>query len=355
MRRRSGLILALLAAAAALGGTAARAHALDGASLAIRDLGGNTFRLELAIPLALRDVPPLAVHLAPQCTRRTEPRHGRGAAHATTSWLERCEDSFSAPGSVTIAGLSPPVAAMLVVFTSVRGETSMDLLTPRRHTAPLGAGRMHRAAAPSLTETFRAGILCVLHGWEHAAIAVGLILLCGRRGHPAPPGAAPASPFRRAGALAAGSFVLALSLALALTASSAIRPAPAAVRVLVAASLVVVGYEASRRGERAASLAVRWPWIAAGAFGFVHGLAAAEVLRASGVSGAVPVSRAVCSGLGLAAGFFAIVEGFAALRAAARYVGGRGVEERLERALALAMGGAGAYCLAYRMSALLVG
>lgn len=86
-------------------------------------------------------------------------------------------------------------------------------------------------------------------------------------------------------------FTVAHSITLALATFGLLRLPPGPVEVLIAASIVLVAVEAVRRERGGTSLAIRWPWIVAFAFGLLHGIGFAGALRELGLpQGDIPLA-----------------------------------------------------------------
>ncbi|MCW5891187.1 MAG: HupE/UreJ family protein [bacterium] len=148
----------------------------------------------------------------------------------------------------------------------------------------------------------RLGVRHILSGPDHLLFVFGLVLLGG-------------TLRRVAGTVTA--FTLGHSVTLSLAALGLADVPAAPVEVLIALSVWVLALEVARPPARRGAIA-RWPWIAAGGFGLLHGLGFAAALREAGLpSGDVPLALVGFNG-GVELGQLAFVVAVLAVLAAGR-------------------------------------
>ena len=124
------------------------------------------------------------------------------------------------------------------------------------------------AVAPSsdtFLDFFLLGIRHILAGYDHLLFLFGLLLVCRNL---------------RQAALLITCFTLAHSLTLALSTFGLLQLPSRWIEAAIAASIVYVGLENLLRGDGK----LRWRWLLTFAFGLIHGLGFAGVLREMGVA-----------------------------------------------------------------------
>jgi len=114
----------------------------------------------------------------------------------------------------------------------------------------------------------RAGVTCLLFGFDHMLFVLGLLLLVTGWGKLVK---------------TIGAFTVGHSLALALAVLGMVTVPTAPVGALIALSIVLVALELTRPAEAARTLSRRYPWAIAFAFGLLHGLRLADALAQIGL------------------------------------------------------------------------
>lgn len=178
----------------------------------------------------------------------------------------------------------------LAVRTSggyVCGEAILDARHPSVEIPLGGALRSFGRPGPQLARFILLGLEHILTGWDHLAFLFALLLV---------------GPSLRDAAKVITSFTLAHSITLALGVFDLVRVSPAVVEPLIAASVLYVGLENLLRRTPGR----RWPLTFA--FGLVHGLGFASVLRDLGIAGSAASAVLPLGGfnLGVEAGQLAV-------------------------------------------------
>jgi hydrogenase/urease accessory protein HupE len=163
-----------------------------------------------------------------------------------------------------------PMVARAGVMLTVTGERTFlaqELLRPAsaKLVIPIGPDAEAPGAPPlpSFGRYLRLGVEHILTGYDHLLFLFGLLLVCRR--------------FRTVATIVT-CFTLAHSVTLALAALDVVSLPSRLVESLIAASIVFVGVENILRGEEP-----RGRWALTFAFGLIHGLGFASVLRGSGL------------------------------------------------------------------------
>ena len=180
---------------------------------------------------------------------------------------------------------------------------------------------------------FRIGVIHILEGWDHLLFVIALVLLVAR---PWP------------AVKAATAFTVAHSITLAAVTLGVAGLPQRQVEVLIALSIVFLAVELAK-GPRD-TLTQRLPWLAAFAFGLLHGFGFAGALREIGLpEGEVPAAL-VSFNLGVEAGQLAVIAAVLAMRAlVGRFA--PTVEQPLLKLSTYAIGTAGAFWLIERIAA----
>ena len=329
------LAIACLAAACLFFARPARAHEFRPAILEITATAPGRFEV-LWTPAPDMDRVQLA--FPPTCAR--EPAEGR-------RFVLDCGPAGLAGQPLSAAGLAPLRDEVLVRLRDGASETTAMLNAARPSfvapapEAPPGAqpasstdppagppafaGRSTLATISAFAAT---GAAHLLTGPDHVLFVIGLLLLVLR---PGAPGAAPSAPRAAASrpslialVRAITAFTLAHSLTLALQVLGAVRLPPAPVEAAIALSVLLLARELARTPDLAAaralapsaepatspapaSLTARRPWLAAFAFGLLHGLGFAGGLSALQVPDAQILAALLGFNVGLEAAQLALV------------------------------------------------
>lgn len=293
-------ILVLLAFAGLLLAPAARAHEVRPGYLELRQTAPDTYELLFKLP-ALGEEFRLALYVSlPEGTQDLAPprAHFSGGAYVERRTIRR-EGGFTGQ-TIGVEGLSSTFTDVLVRVQDSVGTTHTDRLSATKPSfvvkAASGAGEVARTY-------LRLGVEHILTGVDHLLFVLGLLLLVrgGRRIF-----------------LTVTAFTLAHSITLAAATLGAIRIPEAPLNAAIALSILFVGAEIVRADRGETSLAIRYPWCVAFAFGLLHGCGFASGLGEAGLpQHAIPVALLFFN-LGVEAGQLAFVALFFALRWALR-------------------------------------
>lgn len=148
-------------------------------------------------------------------------------------------------------------------FVDKNGQRSNEkLLDAKNDSVLIGLGSLHAERPQTFAQFILLGIEHILTGFDHLAFLLALLLVGGT--------------FREAAKIIT-SFTLAHSISLALATFDIVHLSPAIVEPLIAASIIYVGLENIFRRETDRR------WMLTFAFGLVHGLGFASVLRDLGI------------------------------------------------------------------------
>ncbi len=313
MMRAAIVVLVLLAA------RTAAAHDLRPGVLSLTEQAPGEYALHFAPPIDSRgDVSGVTVSFPAGCTRDEARLH--------------CDAPIA--GVLAIEGMHG--AAMKTVVVLVRGgersEWILDAANPR---ITIGA------SPPSgVVAWIRLGVTHILAGLDHLAFVVSLLLVLdfaiGRRL-----------------LLTITAFTLAHSITLALAVLGVIEVRAAPVEACIALSVLLVAREATHDEPTAIR---RWPWLAAGGFGLIHGLGFASALSDIGLPRASLARSLVSFNVGVELGQLAVVVVVVGLVALGRrLVGDRVRGTHIHRAACYGLGALAAWWLLDRVVVLVCG
>jgi hypothetical protein len=267
--------------------------------------------------LSLREVAP-----GEYTARFSPPIDSRGEATEVTYTLEG--------GIVDIAGMrgdAMKTVVVLVRLDGTRAEWILDAANPR---IELG-----RAPPAGFVAWIRVGITHILAGLDHLAFVVGLLLVLDLA-------------LNRRLLLTITAFTLAHSLTLALAVLGVVHVRSAPVEACIALSVLLVAREALHREPTAIR---RWPWLAAGGFGLVHGLGFASALADVGLPRESLASSLAAFNIGVELGQLAVVVAIVGGAALVRRLIGerRVVWQRVHRTTCYALGALAAWWFVARV------
>jgi hypothetical protein len=276
----------------------ASAHEFQPCVLDVRELDGG--RYEVTWKAAPGEEPGAApAPIFPAHCRREASNDAPGEPSAR--WILACGPDGLSGHPIAVAGLSPGKTDALLRFAGAGGVALTAVLradNPSFAIPGASGGPRPRVAATYLG----AGVEHLLGGWDHLLFVLGLLLLVPR-------------PRALVGTITA--FTAAHSVSLALATAGVVRVPAAPAEAAIALSLLFLARELACP---APTLARRWPWLMAFAFGLIHGLGFAGGLRALGLpSGQLPLAL-LAFNLGLEAGQLAFVAVVLALARLARRV-----------------------------------
>ncbi|MFN6935701.1 MAG: HupE/UreJ family protein [Tsuneonella sp.] len=293
-----------------------------------RQIDGANWSLGWKQPLSRPGPPRLVVPVVPGNCRIVDGPHQRVAALALVGNASmRCEGGLAGQR----AGLPeiPGGGDVLMRVAPLDAGVQSYRLTPASPSVEL-------SETPAVTQVWLTygvlGIEHILEGWDHLMFVAALVLLV-RRGW--------------AVVKAVTAFTVAHSLTLAGVTMGLVGLPARPVEALIALSIVLLAGELLRPNDRP-SLARRFPWLVAFAFGLIHGFGFAGALAEIGLpEGEVPVAL-LAFNLGVEAGQLAVVAVLVLALAALRKVAARAVDPAITVA-AYAIGITATYWLIERL------
>lgn len=201
--------------------------------------------------------------------------------------------------SVAVDGLPQTITDVLVTVVDADGASQNFVLLPARPT--LTFSHDEHPAAPAAAY-LGLGFEHIFTGADHLAFVLGLLLLTG---------------LTRPLFYAVTAFTVSHSVTLLLVVSGVFSLRSSVVEAAVAVSIVLLALETlrARRAPTHRTLAMRYPWLLAFAFGWVHGFAFAGALREIGFPADGLLAAVLLFNLGVELGqlvFIALVAGIAA-------------------------------------------
>lgn len=288
---RRGIEAAVLAAALALAG-GARAHEFRPALLDVTELGAGRFEVAWVAAPGASLVRPV---FPPHCTREA-------AGSLSRRYFLDCGAQGLAGHSVRVSGLAPLRDEVLFRWHPVAGAEATAMLSAARPAFALPEVAAAGAPSATLASYVVTGAAHLLTGLDHVLFLLGLLLLVHRRGGTGHEPRKALAPLVRA----VTAFTLAHSLTLALQVLGAVQLAPAPVEAAIALSILLLGRELLRPPSEP-TLVQRRPWLAAFAFGLLHGLGFAGGLAALRLSPAQIPAALLGFNLGLEAAQLGLV------------------------------------------------
>jgi len=212
----------------------------------------------------------MAVHLAPHLSSgwlKEKPASVETtASFAIKTWnIAPARDAALEGQTVSIEGLENTITDAFVVIRLADGSQSRIILTPTRTSETL---HLSSRSASSLTGFLSLGIEHILTGIDHLLFVLGLLLIVRDR-------------WTLLKTVTA--FTVAHSLTLAAATLGYVQAPVPFVNAAIALSILFLGPEIVRRWRGGTSLAIRYPWVIAFAFGLLHGFGFASGLSAVGL------------------------------------------------------------------------
>lgn len=291
------LWLACLAAVA----PSATAHEIRPAFLQVREIEPHVYDFLWKTPargdmrLALNVVQPES------CTNASEPRSTLVDGAVIQRWRTQCDGGLVGQ-TLAVENLARTLTDVIVRFEPMDGPPKTLRLTPDAPAIIIPAVQQW----PEIAVTFFVlGVEHILLGFDHLLFVLALLLLI-------------SDLPRLLGAVTA--FTLAHSLTLAGTTFGWIGLPSAPVEATIALSIVFLAVEIVRVRRGASSLTAQAPWLAAFAFGLLHGFGFAGALREIGIPEDSVATALVFFNLGVEAGQLAFIGVVVALVAVLRRV-----------------------------------
>jgi len=236
--------------------TAIHAHEIRPGLLQVSETDTNSYSVVWKQPLLGDRRLPLEPQLRPNCTK-IDPRLEATASALIERWTTVCSGPIQ---QIEIAGLNRTLTDVMLEYNELNGDLQRALLRPESATYDLGS-----ASTGSAWLYLELGVEHLLAGYDHVLFVVGLLLLISST---------------RSLLITITSFTLAHSVTLALSVLGWVTLSQAAVEACIALSIVLLAREALSKQD---SLLKHSPWLAAFAFGLLHGFGFAGALRDIGL------------------------------------------------------------------------
>jgi hypothetical protein len=302
----------------------ARAHGLEPALLALREVRAGVFEVSWKSSKVRLPGTDLAPRLPARCQAAGAGEEIDHGDRLEVRWTVDCGPQGLTGESVGVDGLEVARITALLVLDRLDGTTTQTVLNARTPVLVV-------PATPSRLGVLRSyvalGIEHILSGPDHLLFVLGLVLLV---------------PTTRLLVETITAFTVGHSITLSAAALDLAHVPSRPVEVLIAASVLLLAVELARDGAHD-TLLRRFPWLAALAFGLLHGFGFAGALAEAGLPQRdVPVAL-LAFNVGIELGQLAFV--FVVLGATAlltRLAAGRGAA-RTRHAVVYAMGILAAY------------
>jgi hydrogenase/urease accessory protein HupE len=308
----------------------AHAHEVRPAYFAIVEQPDGTYSLTWKQPsLAEARIaidPQLPASCRPLGERNVEVADGGFVAR----WQVRCPGGLEGQ-TIRIAGLERTLTSTFVRTELADGRVIAGVVQASEPSFQFAAAR------PVLPAYFVLGIEHILIGIDHVFFVIGLILLV------------PAL-WRLVGALTA--FTVAHSITLGAAALGFAGLPQASVEVVIALSILVVGYEVVRAARGITGLTYAMPWAVAFGFGLLHGFGFAGALAQIGLPQDAKLGALLLFNLGVESGQLMIVVLAVPI---VRWIATRtaGLRRRIQIGAGYSLGAAAAFWMIQRVAAVL--
>lgn len=253
-RNRRSITTTLLLLLCGLVAGGLHAHEIRPGLLQVNQTGDGSYTVIWKQPLLGDRRLPLEPQLLPGCDK-LDPK----IQATSTALIERWETNCALE-RIEIAGLNRTLTDVMLEFTDSAGEQQRALLRPESPTYELGSG-----GAGSVWLYLKLGVEHLLAGYDHLLFVLGLLLLLHST---------------RSLLITITCFTAAHSVTLVLSVLGWVTLSQAAVEACIALSIVLLAREVLTPGP---SVLKTRPWLAAFAFGLLHGFGFAGALRDIGL------------------------------------------------------------------------
>jgi hydrogenase/urease accessory protein HupE len=328
---RSGFSLTLLFLLSLVCATfPARAHEVRPAYLEILEHQHGIYSLTWKQPSLAEARIAIDPQLPASCKPLGERNVEVAAGAFVARWQVQCTGGLAGQ-TIRIAGLERTLTSTFVRTELADGRVSASVVQASDPAFQFAAAR------PVLPAYFVLGIEHILGGIDHVFFVIGLILLV------------PAL-WRLVGALTA--FTVAHSVTLGAAALGFAGLPQAAVEVVIALSILVVGYEVVRAARGRTGLTYAMPWAVAFGFGLLHGFGFAGALAEIGLPHDAKVGALLLFNLGVETGQLMIVAVAVPL---VRWIATRAADlrRRIQVGAGYSLGAAAAFWMIQRVAAVL--
>jgi hydrogenase/urease accessory protein HupE len=309
---------------------AVQAHEVRPAYLEVVEHQHDTYALTWKQPALAEARIAIDPQLPAACTALGE-RHVEVADGGFVArWQVRCPGGLEGQ-TIRIAGLERTLTSTFVRTQLADGRAIAGVVQASDPSFQFAAAR------PVLPAYFVLGIEHILSGIDHVLFVIGLILLVPALG-------------RLIGALTA--FTVAHSMTLGAAALGFAGLPQASVEVVIALSILVVGYEVVRAARGITGLTYAMPWAVAFGFGLLHGFGFAGALGEIGLPQDARLGALLLFNLGVETGQLMIVVVAVPI---VRWIATRTVElrRRIQIGAGYSLGAAAAFWMIQRVAAVL--
>lgn len=320
--KRVLLLLALL-----VGALSAHAHEVRPAYLEIIEQQAGTYSLTWKQPSLAEGRIAIDPQLPAACTALGERHVAVSTGAFVARWQVQCPGGLAGQ-SIRIAGLERTLTSTFVRTQLADGRSIANVVQASDPSFEFAAAR------PVWSAYFVLGIEHILGGIDHVFFVIGLILLV-------------PSLWRLVGALTA--FTVAHSVTLGAAALGFAGLPQAAVEVVIALSILVVGYEVVRAARGQTGLTSAMPWAVAFGFGLLHGFGFAGALAEIGLPQDAKLGALLLFNVGVETGQLMIVAVAVPLT---RWIASRTAElrRRIQVGAGYSLGAAAAFWMIQRVA-----
>jgi hydrogenase/urease accessory protein HupE len=315
-------------AAICLACSSARAHEVRPAYLEIRESDHDVYGITWKQPTLAQARIAIDPELPATCTQLAERRVDAAAAALVARWRVRCAGGLHGK-AIRIAGLERTLTSAFIRVELADGRVLAGAVRGADPVFQVADAQPHSSAYLLL------GVEHILKGIDHVFFVIGLILLV------------PAF-WKLVQALTAFTVAHSITLGAAATGLAGLPQRP--VEVVIALSILVVGYEIVRAARGRTGLTSAIPWAVAFGFGLLHGFGFAGALAEVGLPRDAQLGALLLFNLGVEAGQLAIVAVALPIAWWAR-TRSPSFRSRFELGAGYALGGAASFWLIERVAA----
>ncbi len=239
------------------------AHEVRPALLELTEVAEMTFDVTWKQPLLDGKRLRLEPRLPDACEVTRPQRHSNTYSFLLIKWQVHCDAASLEGQPVSISGLDQTLTDVFLRVRRVDGSMVNLVLRPDAPTWTFS-----EKAQSGIAEYIVIGIEHILLGWDHLLFVFMLLILV-------------RDPVTLLKTVTA--FTIAHSITLGLSAVGGLSLPQGPVEALIALSIVVLAAEAAKPREGSSSLVATAPWVAAIAFGLLHGLGFAGALSEIGL------------------------------------------------------------------------
>ncbi|PHR62840.1 MAG: hypothetical protein COA47_01920 [Robiginitomaculum sp.] len=259
---RSLFFLTILAGC--LFGFSAQAHELRPAYLSVSEAAENQYDVLWKTPALGEKQLALKAQFPTDCLISNGVRRVEKNQFAIETWRLDCPTSLRGR-SLSIGGLEKTLTDVLVRVQWLDGAIFMTRLMPEKTRLDFTKEETRGGIAQTY---FGLGVQHILGGIDHLMFVLAVLLLI-TGGH------------KLFWAITA--FTLGHSITLTLATLDIVQLDPSLVEILIALSIVLMAYEATRRWQGHSGLTLQFPWVVTFSFGLLHGFGFAGALRNIGL------------------------------------------------------------------------